>query len=45
MSQDGSVFTWNLLNMDQGGEEREDKKCHKMALDLPGTPGTWTRDE
>jgi hypothetical protein len=26
MSQDGSVFTWDPRNMDQGGVERQDKE-------------------
>jgi hypothetical protein len=26
MSQDGLVFTWDPCNMDQGGEESQDKE-------------------
>ncbi len=38
MSQDGSVFTWEPRNMDQGGVEIEDTECRKMALYSPGAP-------
>jgi hypothetical protein len=33
------------MALDQGGVKSEDKECHKMALYLPVTPETWTREE
>jgi hypothetical protein len=44
MSQDGSIFTWDPRNMDQGGVESKEQEWHKMALCSPGTPVTWTRE-
>ncbi len=45
MSQDGFVFTWDPPCMAQGRDESEDTECHKMALNSPGTPVAWPRDE
>jgi hypothetical protein len=45
-AQDGSVFTWEPRNMDQGGVvESEAKECRKRALYSPGAPVTWTSED